>query len=432
MILLVNPWVEDFAAYDLWAKPWGLIRIFSRLKAIGEDVRFIDLMYQHQRGTSGTVGLKRDGRAHYGKNRIPMPGPYVGMGIPRHFYRFGIEKTAARALLEDVHVPELILVTSGMTYWYRGIQSTIRFMNELYPGVPVMLGGIYATLCAEHAARHSGADRIYAGRDPAKIASLIGEYTGRTISVKTGPGSFPDLSMYENMKYAPLKMNSGCPCHCPYCASSVLEPVFAPGPDYDVYGYFEEQYGRGIRDFSFIDDALLVNREDVLFPFLEWVAKKGLRVRFHTPNAVHVDLFDDSCAALMKRAGDWTLRFGFESLDRRLEDKTDAESLERACGLLKKHGFDPDRVRIYLIAGLPGQDAAEVEESIRFVKSKGLRPVPNEYSPVPGSELFEKAAELSKYDVRHEPLFQNNTVVPCAWERQTYEDVQKLKALARS
>ena len=34
-ILLINPWIHDFAAYDFWAKPMGLLIIAGLLKAHG-------------------------------------------------------------------------------------------------------------------------------------------------------------------------------------------------------------------------------------------------------------------------------------------------------------------------------------------------------------------------------------------------------------
>ena len=33
-ILLVNPWIYDFAAYDLWVKPLGLLYIGATAKEI--------------------------------------------------------------------------------------------------------------------------------------------------------------------------------------------------------------------------------------------------------------------------------------------------------------------------------------------------------------------------------------------------------------
>ena len=41
-ILLVNPWIFDFAAYNLWIEPLGLEYIASLLKMSGVRVSVID------------------------------------------------------------------------------------------------------------------------------------------------------------------------------------------------------------------------------------------------------------------------------------------------------------------------------------------------------------------------------------------------------
>ncbi|MBI5207704.1 MAG: hypothetical protein HY934_07930 [Candidatus Firestonebacteria bacterium] len=41
-ILLVNPWIYDFKAYDSWVKPLGLLYIGSILKNYGYEVYLID------------------------------------------------------------------------------------------------------------------------------------------------------------------------------------------------------------------------------------------------------------------------------------------------------------------------------------------------------------------------------------------------------
>ncbi len=59
--------------------------------------------------------------------------------------------------------PDAVLVTSLMTYWYPGVTAAIRLVREYFPGVPVILGGIYASLCPDHARSHSGADLVLTG-----------------------------------------------------------------------------------------------------------------------------------------------------------------------------------------------------------------------------------------------------------------------------
>jgi len=43
-ILLVNPWICDFAAYDFWAKPIGILTLASILRRHGFSVYYIDCL----------------------------------------------------------------------------------------------------------------------------------------------------------------------------------------------------------------------------------------------------------------------------------------------------------------------------------------------------------------------------------------------------
>jgi len=46
-VLLINPPVYDFAAYDLFSKPLGLLYLAARLRRAGYTVRLIDCMDRH-------------------------------------------------------------------------------------------------------------------------------------------------------------------------------------------------------------------------------------------------------------------------------------------------------------------------------------------------------------------------------------------------
>ncbi|MDH3957783.1 MAG: cobalamin B12-binding domain-containing protein, partial [Desulfobacteraceae bacterium] len=43
-ILLINPWIHDFAAYDFWAKPMGLLILAALLRSQGVSVSYIDCL----------------------------------------------------------------------------------------------------------------------------------------------------------------------------------------------------------------------------------------------------------------------------------------------------------------------------------------------------------------------------------------------------
>ncbi|NUM82309.1 radical SAM protein, partial [bacterium] len=46
-ILLVNPYLYDFAAYDLWIKPLGLLYLGAVLGENGCDVTLLDALDRH-------------------------------------------------------------------------------------------------------------------------------------------------------------------------------------------------------------------------------------------------------------------------------------------------------------------------------------------------------------------------------------------------
>ncbi len=439
MIVCINPWVHDFTSYDLWAKPLGLMELYSWLRSNGIDAAYIDLLYQYYPEIPDSLRegnqLRADQRAHFIREEIPKPEPYQTIGMKRRYFRFGMPEAIAEKMILGIDKPEMFLVTSIMTYWYPGVFETITLLKRLYPGVPVVLGGIYAKLCTDHAVTFSGADHVVATDDYGQLSSLIERYTGRHIAPCNSGLSLPlRWDVYPGLKYIPLRVSEGCPYNCPYCASRFIKPVYTGVALQRLIDEYTAWYDTGIRHFAFYDDALLVDSENIIKPFLRYCITSGKTGFFHTPNAVHVNLFDDELAELAGDAQFGTLRFGFETIRRSSplsEQKTDMQNMEQLADRLQKAGIPNENVRIYLITGMPGQIAEETEESINFIRSLGFIPIPNEYSPVPHTPMFDLAVKSSPFDIVHEPLYHNKTIVPCRWEGQTVDDVQRMKFLAR-
>jgi hypothetical protein len=115
-LLLINPWVYDFAAYDLWAKPLGLLYLAALLKKNGWAITYIDCLDVHHPVLKG-LGIKEtkrrlDHRGHFYREEVPKPSPLEG--IPRRFYRFGLSPEAFRKALHALAAPQAVLITSGM------------------------------------------------------------------------------------------------------------------------------------------------------------------------------------------------------------------------------------------------------------------------------------------------------------------------------
>ena len=41
-ILPINPWIYDFAAYNLWSRPLGLLKVAQYLSAYDVEIKLID------------------------------------------------------------------------------------------------------------------------------------------------------------------------------------------------------------------------------------------------------------------------------------------------------------------------------------------------------------------------------------------------------
>jgi radical SAM superfamily enzyme YgiQ (UPF0313 family) len=432
-LLLINPWIYDFAAYDYFAQPLGLLYLAGLLEASGFEVNFLDCL--------GTPHIKR---GPFGTGRYPkeiLPPPPALQGITRRYGRYGISEAAFRARLAQVPKPAAILVSSLMTYWYEGVAAAIGLARDHFPDVPIILGGIYATLCPEHARQHSGADHVVAGPGEEAVFSLLREvivlpYSGPASSRSPELDSFPypALHLLSYPSYIPVLTSRGCPLDCSYCASRLLQPVYRrrqPLAVAEELIYWQERLG--LEDVAFYDDALLVQAEDHLLVILEELAHKDRTFRFHTPNGLHARLITREVAHWLKRANFTTLRLGAETTalgPARLDRKLEQGQLETALAYLKEAGFPQERIGVYLLIGAPDQEETEVAASIREVKALGAAPVLALYSPIPGTALWPRAQAASRYDLDADPLFHNNSLFPC-WPEFSWERYTRLKHLAR-
>ena len=65
-------------------------------------------------------------------------------------------------------------------------------------------------------------------------------------------------------------------------------------------------------------------------------------------------------------------------------------------------------------------------DSIEFVEKIGAVPYLSEYSPIPHTVLWERAVRESEYDIVSEPLFHNNSLLPC-WNASQRMEMSRLK-----
>jgi len=419
-VLLINPPIYDFAAYDFWLKPYGLLSIAGHLRGKADFVIFDYLNRLHPFVTRQKE-LQSD---QWGRGRFfceKLPNPPCLETIPRYFRRFGLPRDIFRDFLAQHKPFDFVFIQTTMTYWYQGVKEVIDDIRKAWPQAKIVLGGNYVTLCSSHAEK-LGANFLVQGTnlDP------LWKYLDIT----------PDMSqpalweVYEKLKVGVLKLSQGCPFNCTYCSVPKVYGKFKARPLQRSLDELELLAKYGIENIAFYDDALLCEAEKVLVPFLNEVVKHNIKVNFHCPNALHARFVTQELAEIMARAGFKTFYLGFESASsnwqKRTGSKVFCDELVSAVKNLTTAGANPQNITAYQILGHPYGDIQELEESMRFVHSLGIRGMLADFSPIPETPDGEFCRKWVDMD---EPLFHNKTAFPIIL--MGFDESNRLKDLQR-
>ena len=181
-LLLINPWIYDFAAYDFFARPLGLLYLAGWLRSLGAKIDLLDCL-DMPHCHSGPFGTGR-----YPKEIVPTPAHITD--VPRRFGRYGIKEADFRARLARLERPAAVLVTSLMTYWYPGVTAAIRLVKEsLSRGAGDPGRDLRQPVSGprpDHERRRPGAGRPLGNR----TASPVGP-PGIGPTIRPGPGRLP-------------------------------------------------------------------------------------------------------------------------------------------------------------------------------------------------------------------------------------------------
>ncbi len=419
-ILLVNPPIYDFAAYDFWLKPYGLLSVAGFLHGKAQ-MQLFDYLDREHPFVRRQENLRFDkwGRGRFYLEKIP--NPEVLKNIPRHFRRFGLPRKFFHDFLKTKGPFDLVMIQTMMTYWYPGIKEVIEDIREYFPDAGIIAGGNYATLCPEHAGL-LGIDLIVKGTSLDPLWSYLGVE--------------PDLNQpalwesYDHLKTGAIKLSDGCPFNCTYCSVPEVYGKFKKRPLNRCLEELKRLEKSGVSNLAFYDDALLFDAEKILVPFLKEKIKLNINVNLHSPNALNARFLKKDLAQLMVGAGFKTFYLGFESSSRQWQKKTgskvNSEELEQAVMHLKNAGADPSDITAYQIIGHPDSDIQQLEETMVFVHSLGIRGMLADFSPIPGTP---DGDACSKWVDMSEPLMHNKTAFPVIL--LGFEETNRLKDLQR-
>ena len=291
-------------------------------------------------------------------------------------------------------------------------------------GVPIIAGGIHATVVPEEVIRVPGiemvclgeaeeamvelAEAMEKGRDPGRILNLwvkrgeeIIKNSVRPLLPNLEALPFPDREIvpYE-LPDLSLMAGRGCPYACAYCANSARRAI------YKGLGQYVRQRSpanllaeiraaiqtRRPPKLDFNDDVFTLNKA--------WVREfcSAYAAEFDLPFDVnvHVETVDREMLELMKRAGCRWVRVGVESGSERVRREIMGRPMPAAK--IKQVFRDAEEVGLYTWAfnmvGLPTETPAEAAETYRL--NEELFPEHMQvsvFNPYPGTRLYDLCRE---------------------------------------
>ena len=147
--------------------------------------------------------------------------------------------------------PNLVMITSVFTYWFKEVEEAVNYSKRILPNIPVIVGGILASLLPEVCEDKLNCDYVQKG------------------VINGAEHQKPDYSLLENngedINFQIIHSSRGCERGCKFCGVNKIEPKFQGFPS------IENEIIR--KNLVFYDNNLLRN------PHVEVLLKELIRLR---------------------------------------------------------------------------------------------------------------------------------------------------------
>ncbi len=361
--------------------PSALLRFSSWLRSKGTRVTWLDALntYDERRPEREIARILRP-------DNVVRTAPCGRDGDEpkaRAVYRLGLSRDDLVARLRRVDPPpDEVFISSTFTWTWPTTHEAVALCRETFPDARVVLGGVYPTLCPDHA-RASGAHEVHTGVfDPVEDREVDARVLAR-----------------EGRDSVALKASFGCPFRCGYCAVRILEGreyrVRDPG---EVVREVESLARIGVRNVHFWESNLLVRPQEHLEPILDGIAERGRPVMLYAPEGLQPSLVTPGLARRMRRAGFLRVSLTVETTDatraREVRRPSGFPEFERAVHHLREAGFPDDVLEGVLLVGQPGQTLASVATDLVALWTAGVKTALLAYTPIPGTDDYKNYEHL--------------------------------------
>lgn len=345
-------------------------------------------------------------------------------------------KTKLNSKIKDFE-PDVIGI-SCMSDGFNVTKEIVKYFDQLFPNIFVILGGIHATSAPENTIKIKGVSAICLGEGELALRELLDKMQNKQPYLDTqnfwfkmnrkiikNPQRnlisnldnlpFEDMEILEKTRFiepykrtknrvfpelgsdgqADIMTSRGCPGNCHYCFNSTLKSLYKNDPSF--YRRHSVQYV--IEQIKHIKKRYKISKihfwDDSFTDDLEWlkIFSKKYNKEIHMPFRciVRPNLTEEK-VILLKNACCHTINIGVECGNDSIRNKMlnrpwTKKQIIKSCSLIKKHNL---LLYVFSMVGCPGETEATLKETYDLIKK--IKPDSSIhcsiFKPYPGTKSY--------------------------------------------
>jgi radical SAM superfamily enzyme YgiQ (UPF0313 family) len=411
VLLLHPPYYEfgDYGYHDM--PPMGLLKIARYLKNKNVDFEYYDFSHP-MRIAHNNVNLK-DSHREAPFVRYIKCGNFENEGIVKPQKYYGAPHSIIRQKIRDAN-PTEIWISTNLTYYWEGARDVAIICKDEHPDVPVLIGGIYASLMPDHCSKNIPNDYVHIGPFE-DIDDLMPDY------------SVDNLRKDSSIRT--IQLGKGCNVNppCSFCAVVSMDPKFKSLKPDPLMSYILQEHGNGVNFFKFWSSQLLVPQSRII-ELMKKIINSGIKIQMVASEGVQPSLFTQEISDLMYKAGFASVSIPMESINedqvKDFRKPSDFNDYEKAVEIAQKSGFD--FIKSFVMAGIPGQTYDEIIHAIVDCWARGVHSAIHQYTPIPGSYDWTRFTQFHNKS----PEELHPSLWPGASEDLTVESLEEIKRIS--
>jgi len=334
---------------------------------------------------------------------------------------------------------KLIGISNLFSFAFPDVKILIEEIKSTFPNIPVVLGGPHPTHLCDYTLKNTKTDYIIIGEGEVPLIHLWNFITGdlliddvpslaylnddgeviRTVAfpriknINSDNLPFPARHLLPmenyigeqeahgavNDRWTTILSSRGCPYGCTFCDSRRTKFISRTATDVvDEIEHCNNKYG--IVEFHFEDDNMTLQRDRII-EICEEIIKRGLDIRWQTPNGIRASVTDEVMLLKMKESGCTHITLAPESGSKRVMEEIVQKGKDFSHDQLLEIGRSAHKIGMksaaYFILGLPGEKIDDIKQTIAYANQLARAGVDEVsfglFIPLPGTPLWDHVVD---------------------------------------